>query len=75
MSIAVDATAARRRFARACAVGGAVAAVGFIWMLGFGRLDLLHSGVLSGLYDAEAHRFFEGHWDVPVDKLAFEASS
>jgi hypothetical protein len=69
----VDAAAARRRVVRACATGGAVAAVGFIWMLAIGRLDLLHSGVLSGLYDAQAHRLLEGHWDVPVDKLAFEA--
>jgi hypothetical protein len=73
VSIAVDAAAARRRFLRACAVGGAVAAVGFIWMLAIGRLDLLHQGVLSGLYDAQAHRLLEGHWDVPLDKLGFEA--
>ena len=42
-------------------------------MLAIGRLDLLHSGVLSGLYDAQAHRLLEGHWDVPLDKLGFEA--
>ncbi|HMF03676.1 MAG TPA: hypothetical protein VKH17_02595 [Acidimicrobiia bacterium] len=73
MSIAVDDAAARRRFVRACVVGGAVAAVGFVWMLAIGRLDLLHSGVLSGLYDAQAHRLLAGHWDVPLDKLTFEA--
>jgi hypothetical protein len=73
VSITVDAAAARRRFLRACAVGGAVAAVGFIWMLAIGQLDLLHQGVLSGLYDAQAHRLLEGHWDVPLDKLGFEA--
>src|SRR5262249_2914335 len=42
-------------------------------MLAVGRLDLLQSGVLSGLYDAQAHRLLAGHWDVPLDKLTFEA--
>ncbi|HMG27962.1 MAG TPA: hypothetical protein VKH36_14250 [Acidimicrobiia bacterium] len=73
MSIAVDDAAARRRFVRACVTGGAVAAIGFVWMLAIGRLDLLQSGVLSGLYDAQAHRLLAGHWDVPLDKLTFEA--
>jgi hypothetical protein len=54
-------------------VGGVVAAVGFIWMLAIGRLDLFHSGLLSGLYDAQAHSLLAGHWDVPGDKLSLEA--
>jgi hypothetical protein len=71
--VSIGTDAARRHVYRACALGGAVGAVGFTWMLAIGRLDLLHEGLLSGLYDAQAHRLLEGHWDVPVSKLAFEA--
>ena len=41
-------------------------------MLAIGRLDLLHSEPLSGLYDAQAHRLLGGHWDVPAQKLSLE---
>lgn len=64
---------ARRRFYRACAIGGLLAAVPFIWMLAIGRLDLLQSGELDNFYDAQAHSLLDGHWDVPRDELSIEA--
>ncbi len=69
----VDVGAARHTFYRACAIGSILAGVVFTWMLAIGRLDLLQSHVLDGLYDAQAHALLDGHWDVPIDELGFEA--
>ncbi len=69
----LDTASIRRGFLRACAIGAAVAAVIFTWMLLIGRLDLLHTEGLSGFYDAQAHALLGGHWDIPAGKLGFEA--
>jgi hypothetical protein len=65
--------AARRSFSRACALGGGIAAIAFIWMVAIGRLDLLQSHLLDGFYDSQAHALLAGHWDIPRDQLGFEA--
>ncbi len=65
--------ASRRRFFRACAIGGLLAAVVFTWMLCAGRADLLQSHELTGIYDAQARSLLHGHWDIPRDKLSLEA--
>lgn len=64
---------ARRRFSRACALGGALAGIVFTWMLALGRLDLLQSHNFGGFYDAQARSLLNGHWDVPLKTLGFEA--
>lgn len=63
----------RRRYLRACAVGGLVAAVAFTWLLCAGRADLLQSHELDNLYDAQAHALLDGHWDMPREELGIEA--
>ncbi|GIU87520.1 MAG: hypothetical protein KatS3mg009_2035 [Acidimicrobiia bacterium] len=62
-----------RLFARAGALGGAAAAVPFTWLVTLGRLDLLQRHDLAGFYDAQAHALLDGHWDIPRDRLGFEA--
>ena len=63
----------RRSFARACALGSGLAAIPFVWMCAIGRATLLQSHILDGFYDAQAHSLLAGHWDVPREKLGFEA--
>jgi hypothetical protein len=63
----------RRRFFRACAAGSLLAAVVFVWMCTIGRRDLFQSHSLAGFYDAQAHALLGGHWDIPLDRLGFEA--
>src|SRR5262249_11658513 len=68
-----DPVGARRSFVRATALGGALAAIPFVWLLAIGRLSLLQHHILDGFYDAQAHSLLAGHWDIPRDKLGFEA--
>jgi hypothetical protein len=63
----------RHSFARACALGSGLAAIPFVWMCAIGRFTLLQSHILDGFYDAQAHSLLSGHWDVPREKLGFEA--
>jgi hypothetical protein len=63
----------RRRYLRACALGGLVAGLLFAWMLCAGRADLLQSHELTGIYDAQARSLLDGHWDIPREKLSLEA--
>jgi hypothetical protein len=65
--------AARRSFTRACTVGAALATAVFTWMVSIGQLDFFQSHVLDNIYDAQAHSLLAGHWDIPRDKLGFEA--
>jgi hypothetical protein len=67
------ATSDRRAFRRTCAIASAAAGVLFTWMLAMGRLTLLSSQALGGFYDAQAHAWLGGHWDIPPSKLGFEA--
>jgi hypothetical protein len=66
-------TSERRAFRRTCAIASAAAGVLFTWMLAMGRLTLLSSQALGGFYDAQAHAWLGGHWDIPPNKLGFEA--
>jgi hypothetical protein len=68
---APDAT--RRLFYRACALGGALAAIGFTWMLARGRLDLLQGHTFGDFYDAQARSLWHGRWNVPPEVMGFEA--
>ena len=62
-----------RRYYRACALGGAAAGLVFAWMLAIGRLDFLQSHGLDGFYDAQADAWLDGRWDIPRERLGFEA--
>ncbi len=43
-----------------------------VWMITFGRWNLLQSGFLSGFYDAQARALFHGHWNVPPSVVQIE---
>ena len=43
------------------------------WMLAIGRLDFLQSHGLDGFYDAQADAWLDGRWDIPRERLGFEA--
>ncbi len=62
-----------RRYYRACALGGVAAGFLFAWMLAIGRLDFLQSHGLDGFYDAQADAWLDGRWDIPRERLGFEA--
>ena len=42
-------------------------------MLAIGRLDFLQSHGLDGFYDAQADAWLDGRWDIPHERLGFEA--
>ncbi len=58
---------------RAATAGGAPAIALFVWILSLGRLDFLQKHALANFYDAQAHAWFAGRWDIPRDQLGFEA--
>ena len=70
---AADPAAGRHAFSRAAATGAGLAGVVFTWMLSIGRLDFFQRHILDNIYDAQAHSLLGGHWDIPRDKLGFEA--
>lgn len=62
----------RVQFFLACGVGGLLALVVFAWLLLEGRADLFEADVFTNFYDAQAHSWLEGRWDVSGDILFFE---
>ena len=69
----VDEAEARRRFTRACVVGGALGGLVFVWMLTAGTFDLFRWQPVGDFYDAQAHSLLGGHLDVPRSVLGIEA--
>ena len=63
----------RTRFARACAIGGALATLAFGWLVAAGQADLLRPQWFGDFYDAQAHSLLDGRWDVPPEVLRVEA--
>jgi len=63
----------RRAFSRAALYGALASTPVFLYILTIGRRSLLRRDALGGFYDAQAHSLLSGHWDVPLDKLGFEA--
>jgi hypothetical protein len=64
-----------RRFALAAAVGWALAAIPFVWVLWNGRLDPLRRYGLeesTGFYDTQARALLHGHLSVPRGSLGIE---
>lgn len=55
-----------RRFARAGALGAAVATAVFLWLAAAGTGDLGRASGISGLYELQARSLLEGRWDVPA---------
>ena len=62
----------RARFFLACAAGGALASVVFVYLLLEGRFELFEPEFLSSFYDVQARALLDGHWDVPARSLAWE---
>jgi hypothetical protein len=63
---------ARRRFWRAAAIGGVLAAPVFYWMVSAGQLNPFHAEPFGGFYDVQAHSLLDLRWDVPAREVAFE---
>jgi hypothetical protein len=63
---------ARRRFWRAAAMGGLIAAPVFYWIVSAGQLNPLHAEPFGNFYDIQAHSLLELRWDVPTKAVAFE---
>ncbi|MFI5045839.1 MAG: hypothetical protein ACHQIG_02150 [Acidimicrobiia bacterium] len=61
-----------RRFALACAAGGALAMVVMAWLATRGFSALFDRPPLGGFFDAQARALLQGHWDVPPAAAAFE---
>ena len=64
-----------RRFARAAAIGWAVAAIPFVWVLWNGRLDPLRvygQRDSASFYDIQTRAFLHGHLSVPRGSLGIE---
>ncbi len=63
----------QRAFTRAALIGSLASLPVFVYVLAIGQRSLLRRDALGGFYDAQAHALLSGHWDVPLDKLGFEA--
>lgn len=64
---------ARRTFARACVVGGAIGTILFAWMLTRGSFDFFEWQRVGDFYDAQAHAFLGGRLAVDGRLLGVEA--
>jgi hypothetical protein len=64
---------ARRRFVRASAVGGTLAALLFTWLVTRGTFDLFEWQRVGEFYDQQAHSLLAGHFSVSADYLGIEA--
>ena len=69
----VDATASRRSFTRACAVGALLGTIVFIWMITRGTFDLFQWQRVGYFYDAQAHSLLAGHLSIDPKILGIEA--
>jgi hypothetical protein len=65
--------AARRTFARASAVGGAISLVCFFWMVTRGTGDLFEWQRVGEFYDQQAHALLDGHLSLDASYLGIEA--
>lgn len=68
-----SAPTARRTFARACVIGGAIGAILFAWMLTRGTFDFFEWQRVGDFYDAQAHAFLGGRLAVDGRLLGVEA--
>jgi hypothetical protein len=66
-------TPEQRAFTRAALIGSLASLPVFLYVLAIGRRSLLRRDALGGFYDAQAHALLAGHWDIPLNKLGFEA--
>jgi hypothetical protein len=68
-----DPSEIRHRFFVACAMGGVAAFLIFTWLLVEGSLGSFFDRVpLSNFYDAQAHSWLDGRWDIPRAELSLE---
>lgn len=72
-SVASDDRAARSAFTRACAIGGGIGFLVFLWMLTRGTFDLFQWQRVGDFYDAQAHSLLGGHLSVNGLRLGVEA--
>jgi hypothetical protein len=71
--VTTAATASRRRYARAFALGALVAGFVCYWMVTSGTFDPGHRVPYSGnFYDVQAHRILDGHLSMPESVLGIE---
>ena len=68
----LDVERSRRRFLLACGLGILASMPILVWMITFGRWNLIQSGFLSDFYDAQARALFHGHWNVPASVVQIE---
>ena len=62
-----------RRYGRGFAVGAALAALVFLWMVTAGSFDLGHRVPFSGnFYDVQAHSMLDGKLGMPPSVLGIE---
>lgn len=72
-STSASLAAARSRFARASALGGAVAVVLFTWMVTRGTWNLFEWQRVGEFYDQQAHSLLNGHLSIDASYLGIEA--
>lgn len=65
--------AGRRRWIVAGAVGGALGLLVHLWMLTAGSFRLFRWQRVSDFYDAQAHAWLDGRWDIDDKILGIEA--
>jgi hypothetical protein len=61
-----------RRFALACASGGALATFVYCWMITNARWDFGRRQPFGTIHDAQARSLLDGRWDVPLADVGFE---
>lgn len=54
-------------------MGTAVGLLVVVWLATFGSFDLLRWNRLSDFYDAQAHSWLDGTWEIGIDTLGLEA--
>lgn len=65
--------AARRRFRRASTLGTAAGLLVCTWLATFASFDVFEWRWSSDFYDAQAHAWLDGTWEIGIDTLGLEA--